>query len=284
MKKFDYYQPHSLKEAFGLMEKFKGRAKYVAGGTDIIAQMKQKAIQPDALISLKGIDALEGINHNGGLSLGSMTLFRSIERDPAIISDYPALAQAVFVLANPQVRNTATIGGNLSNSAPSADSAPPLIVMESKLILEGPGGRREVPIEEFFTGPGQNCMQQTEVLTQIKIPKMVPHAGMAFQKIGRMAKDIAVANAAALLVMDKKVCRKCVLAVGAVAPVPLRLKNIEKIVEGEEISQDLLDKVREVVQEEVSPITDVRSTEEYRGIVSGVLVKRAIKQALRSLD
>jgi len=284
MKKFDYYQPQSLRDAYSLMEKFKGRAKYIAGGTDIIVQMKQKAIQPDALISLKGIEALEGINHNGGLSLGSMTLFRNIERDPAITSDYPALAQASCVLANPQVRNTATIGGNLSNSAPSADSAPPLMVMEAKLIIEGPGGRREVPIEEFFTGPGQNCMEQTEVLTEIKVPEMVSYTGTAFQKIGRVAQDIAVANAAALLVMEKKTCRKCVLAVGAVAPVPLRLKNIEKIIEGEEIGRELLDKVREMVQEEVSPITDVRSTEEYRRIVSGVLVKRAIMQALSSLD
>lgn len=283
MKKFDYYRPESLKEAYGLMEKLKGHVKYIAGGTDIIVQIKQSAIQPHALISLRGIEALKGINNDGGLGIRSMTLFRDIEKDPAISRDYPALAQAVSVLANPQVRNVATVGGNLCNSAPSADCAPPLMVMEADLIFEGPGGQREVSIEEFFTGPGQNCMDPAEILKEIKIPEKASCTGMAFLKIGRMAQDIAIANAAAMLVMDNKICRNCRLAVGAVAPVPLRLKKVERIVEGEEIGPDLLDRVSLMVEQEVSPITDVRSTEGYRRLVSGELVKRAIKEALKSI-
>jgi CO/xanthine dehydrogenase FAD-binding subunit len=283
MKKFDYYKPQTLKEAFSFMEKLKGGTKYIAGGTDIVLRIKQKAIHPDALISLRGIEALKGINHNGGLSLGSMTVFRDMERDTAIARDYPALAQAVSLLANPQIRNVATVGGNLCNSAPSADCAPPLMVMEGSLTLEGPGGQREVPIDKFFMGPGQNCMDPTEVLTQIKIPKKEDSTGMAFLKIGRVAQDIAIVNAASLLVMDNKKCRKCRLSVGAVAPVPLRLKNVEKIIEGEEIGPDLLDRISQMVEKEVRPITDVRSTEEYRRIMSGVLIKRAIQQALENI-
>ena len=284
MKRFDYHQPATLKEAFSQMEKLKGRAQYIAGGTDILVRIKQKAIQPNALISLRGIKALKNIDHNGGLSLGSMIPFRDLETDTVIARDYRALARAVSALANPQVRNVATMGGNLCNAAPSADCAPPLIVMEATLKLQGPGGEREVPIDKFFTGPGENCMEAEEVLTRILIPEKANHTGMAFLKVGRVAQDIAVVNAAALLVMDKKKCRKCRLAVGAVAPVPLRLKNVEKFMEGEKIGPELLDRVSEMVEQGVSPITDVRSTEEYRRIMSGVLVKRAIKQAMEQID
>lgn len=277
MQKFDYYQPESLKEAYGLMEKHGGNARYIAGGTDIIWRIKQGVIEADALISLRGIESLVGVSLNGGLTLGSMALFRDIERNSAIISGYPSLAQAVSVLANPQVRNVATVGGNLCNGAPSADCAPPLMVLEAVLTLEGPSGKREVPVGDFFTGPGQTCMDRTEVLTQIKIPKMTPNSGTIFLKKGRVTQDIAIVNAAALLVMEGKVCRKCRLTVGAVAAVPLRLSEVEELVEGQEIAPDLLDRVGEMVEHAVSPITDVRSTEEYRRAMSGVLVKRAIK-------
>jgi xanthine dehydrogenase iron-sulfur cluster and FAD-binding subunit A len=283
MKKFAYYQPQTLQEAFGLMDKLKGRARYVAGGTDVIVRLKQKTIEPQALISLTRIEALKGITHDGGVSLGSMTLFRDLEREHTIARHYPALAQAVRVLANPQVRNVATVGGNLCNSAPSADSAPPLMVMEARLIMEGPDGLREVPIDEFFTGPGENSMGPSEILREIRIPEKAAGTGMAFLKIGRVAQDIAVANAAALVVMDGKMCRKCRLVSGAVAPIPLRLTSTEALLEGKEIDQDLLDSISQMVEQEVKPITDVRSTEEYRRAVSGVLVKRALQAALENV-
>ena len=283
MKRFDYYQPESLEEAFALKEKFDDGARYIAGGTDVLVRIKQKAIQPDALISLRGVEALTGINKNGVFSLGSMTLLRDIERDGDIVKDYPALVQAGSVLANPQIRNVATVGGNLCNAAPSADCAPPFMILEAILVIEGPGGEKEVPIEDFFTGPGENCMGPAEVLKSIKIPQKMDLTGMAFLKVGRVVQDLAIVNAAALLVMDHKICRKCRLAVGAVAPVPLRLKSVEKMIEGEEIGPELLDRVGEMVEQEVSPITDVRSTEEYRRSLSGVLVKRAIGQAADSI-
>lgn len=284
MKKFDYYQPESLNEAYRLMEENEGRARYIAGGTDIIWRIKQGVIKADALISLRRIRPLEGISRNGGLTLGSMALFRNIEKDSSIARDYPSLTQAVSILANPQVRNVATVGGNLCNGAPSADSVPPLMVLEAVLTLEGPGGSREVPIGNFFTGPGQTCMDRTEILTKIKIPKTVPNSGSAFLKKGRVSQDIAVVNAAAFLVMEGKMCRKCRLAVGAVAPVPLRLINIEEMVEGREIDPELLDRVGEMVERAVSPITDVRSTEDWRRVMSGVLVKRAIQKAHKMGD
>jgi carbon-monoxide dehydrogenase medium subunit len=279
MKKFDYLIPQSLKEAFDLMEKQKGNARYIAGGTDVIVRIKQRAIQPEALISLRNIQDLQGIHWNGGLRLGSMTLFRDIERDKGIARVYPALNQAVCVLANPQVRNVATIGGNLANAAPSADCAPPLLVLGAILTLEGPGGARDIPLDEFFSGPGKTCMDASEVIKSIFIPGLEQGAGTAFLKAGRVRQDIALINAAAQIVMDGKICKRCRLAAGAVAPIPLRLKKTEQEVEGQEITPELLEKVKGLVEEEVSPITDVRSTAEYRKIMSGVLVKRAIVQA-----
>jgi probable selenate reductase FAD-binding subunit len=281
MKTFDYYRPESLKEAFGLMEKRQGKARYIAGGTDLIVRIKQKAVQPEALISLRRIEALKGRSPNGGLALGSMTLLRQIERDPLIADRYPALSEAVRCLANPQVRNVATIGGNICNAAPSADSAPPLLVMGAEVVLEGPGGKRRIPLDAFFKGPGQTCMGPGELLTEVYLPEISGPAGSAFLKIGRVTQDLAVANAAALLVMENGVCRTCRLAAGAVAPVPLRLRKAEKVVEGQRIDRDLLERVAAVVEREVSPITDVRSTEAYRRVVSGVLVKRAITAALK---
>ncbi len=282
MKKFEYYRPESLKEAYGLMEKWKGKADYIAGGTDIIVRIKQGVVRPDALVSVRGIGELRVRSLNGGLTLGSMTRFRDIERDPSISRDYPALKAAAGWLANPQVRNVATIGGNICNAAPSADSVPPLLVMAADAILEGPGGRRKIALEQFFKGPGETDMKAGEVLTAIRLPEMPDHSGSAFMKMGRVTQDLAVANAAAFVAMEGDVCRKCRLAAGAVAPVPMRLRQAEKIVEGRKIDRDLLDQVAETVSQEVSPITDVRSTEAYRRIVSGVLVKRAITAAVEA--
>jgi len=283
MKRFDYCRPTDLKEAFSLMEKSEGRAKYIAGGTDLLIRIKHRTVEPDTLISLRGVDSLRGIAENGAVIIGSMTPFREIERHRGVARNYPALTRAAWWLANPQVRNVATIGGNLCNAAPSADSAPPLLVTDAMLTLEGPGGERKVPVEDFFAGPGETCLDATEVLTRIEIPKTKPHTGMAFLKLGRVAQDIAVVNAAALLVAEDGVCRKCRLAVGAVAPVPLRLKDVEEFVEGERIRPELLREVRTMVEGLVRPITDVRSTEEYRRSMSGVLATRAIEQAIKNI-
>ncbi len=279
MKRFDYYQPESLKEAFKLMEKLKGDALYVAGGTDVIVRIKQKAIEPEALISLRGVEELKEIRENGGLSLGAGVLFREIEGSGQIRQQFQALHEAACVLANPQIRNVATVGGNLCNAAPSADSAPPLLILEAEVELEGPGGKRKMMLEDLFTGPGQTAKEPEEVMTRIIIPAQGMNTGTAFMKIGRVSQDIAIANAAALVSLEEGVCNKCRLAVGAVAPVPLRLKSIEEKIEGQKIEEELLQEVEKMVCEAVSPITDVRSTAEYRRAVSGVLVKRAIRQA-----
>ena len=283
MKKYEYYQPLTLSEAHGIMEKFKGRAKYIAGGTDLMIRVKHGIVEPEALLSLRGLKELQGFEYNGALRLGSMTLFRELEKSPLIADRFQALAGAVSVLANPQVRNVATLGGNLCNAAPSADCAPPLLVMDAVLTLEGPGGVRQVPVAEFFTGPGKNCLEPTEIVSFITVPEMESHTGTAFVKIGRVSQDIAIVNAAALLVMDGKTCRKARIAVGAVAPTPLRIFAAEEFLEGKKLTSETLQEMVGIVEREVRPITDVRSTETYRRTVAGVLAKRAVVQAAENL-
>jgi CO/xanthine dehydrogenase FAD-binding subunit len=286
MRKFDYYQAKTVSEALGLMQEAKGLWKYVAGGTDLIVRMKQRLVHPLALVSLRGVDAMKFIrtDPDGGMTIGAMTLLRDIERNERLKRTYPVLWQAVRVLANPQVRNVATIGGNVVNSAPSADCGAPLLVLGAIVVLEGPAGRREVPIDRFFTGPRTNCMDQAEILTEIKLPPVSVSSGMAFEKLGRISQDIAVVNAAAHMETDGQVCRRCRLAVGAVAPIPLRLMEAERLMAGETITQGLLERVSKTVEAEVRPITDVRATEAYRRVVSGVLVKRAVERALRDVQ
>ena len=284
MKKFDYYQPENLGQAFKLKEKWGENAKYIAGGTDLITRIKQKAVQPDALISLRRIDSLKGIEENGTISIGSMTLFRDMERSELLKKACPALAEAVRVLANPQVRNVATPGGNISNAAPSADCAPPLLVMDATVTVAGPGGERHIPLEDFFLGPGKTSMDATEIVTRIMIPETLAGTAMAFLKMGRVTQDIALANVAVLLVMEGKTCRKCRVAAGAVAPVPVRLRTVETLLEDRNIEKDLTEEAGRRASAEVQPITDVRSTEEYRRQVSGMLVKRAIEEAVRRVS
>ena len=285
MKKFNYHRPPTLKEAFRLMEKYNGLARYIAGGTDIIVRVKKGVARPDALVSLRGIDELRGIGRDsaGALTLGSMTLICELEREPVFSKGFPALTEAAAVLANPQVRNVATVGGNLANAAPSADCAPPLLALEASLTLGGPGGEREVPMDEFFKGPGRTCCDPMEIISRITLPPLADGTGMAFVKMGRVNQDIALTNAAALVVMEDGVCRKCRLAVGAVAPVPLRLKGVEAMIEGRRIDDGLLARVAELVEREISPITDVRATEDYRRVVTGVIAGRAIRQALQNV-
>lgn len=286
MMKFDYHQPRTVAEALHLMKEAKGSRKYVAGGTDLIVRMKQRLVHPLALVSLRGIESLKFVraDSDGGMTFGAMTLLRDIERDERIRQSYPALWQAVRVLANPQVRNVATIGGNLVNSAPSADCGPPLLVLGAIVVLEGPAGRREIPVDRFFTGPRTNCMNEAEILTEVKLPPVSVGSGMAFEKMGRVSQDIAVVNAAAHIETEGRVCRRCRLAAGAVAPIPLRLLDAERLMEGETVTQGLLERLSKAVEKEVRPITDVRATETYRRVISGVLVKRAVVQAMKHVQ
>lgn len=283
MHHFEYHRPQSLKYAFELMEQSSGKARYIAGGTDLMVRIKQGLSQPEILISLRHIQELQGIELQGGnLVIKSMTLLRDIETNPLIQEHVPVLQQAAASLANVQIRNVATLGGNLVNASPAGDTIPPLLVLESELVLTGPQGERTIPVRDFFVGPGQTCLNPDEILQAVVISCEQGQRLSAFVKAGRTAKDLAVVNAAALLRMDGGICQVCRLAVGAVAPTVLRLEQAEDIIHGQNIRPELLDSVKDVVTKKVHPMSAIRSSDTYRRELAGALVKKSLQQAVGS--
>jgi carbon-monoxide dehydrogenase medium subunit len=282
LPRFDSFEPKSIEEAISLKASMKNKAVFLAGGTDVIIQIREGTLRPDALISLESVEELNDVDMNGPISLGSMTPLRRIEKDRSLRKRIPVLYEAADALGSAQIRNVATIGGNLCNAAPSADCAPPLLVLEARMRIASPNGTREIPIKSFFRGPGETVLGDDEMLTHILIPEPKPRTCSVFLKKRRLAKDIAQVNVAVLLVMEGKTCRECRIALGAVAPTPLRLLTVESLLEGKELEESLLKEAQEQTEKDVRPITDVRATESYRRVISGVLMRRAIVKALNS--
>jgi len=276
MSRFDYFKPRSLEEAWDLYEKYPG-ARYLAGGTDLMVQVKNRVSRPPALISLRSVPGLTGIETGETTRIGSMTTITDLIDHPELGGLFPVLIQAAKRLGSTQVRNVATVGGNLCNCSPCADTALALLVLDARAVLKGPGGGREIPLSEFFHGPGKSCVVSGEVLTGIRLDRSGVGARAVFKKKGRVRMDLSVASAAVLLEMDGDTCKRARFAVGSVAPVPLRLKKVEALFENAVISKETIEEAQKIAMDSVSPITDVRSTADYRREIVGVYIKRAIE-------
>lgn len=279
MNRFKYYRPRSFDEVWELKEKIPD-ALFIAGGTDVIVGIKNNEIHPQALISLRSIPGLGNIEVDGGARIGALATISDIIQNPELRKDYPVLVEAAKSLGSVQIRNVATIGGNLCNCSPCADMALPLLVMEAKVRLQTTKKSREIPLNEFFKGPGESCLSPHEILTDILLDPPQKNTKTSFMKKGRVKMDLAVASVAVLLEMEGKRCRKARIAAGSVAPVPLRLSKIETIFEGATLTKKHVAEAQRLAGDNIVPITDVRSTEEYRRQITGVLVKRAVERAL----
>jgi len=279
MKRFEYYKPRSLSEAWELKEKVRD-ARFIAGGTDVMVGIKNGELSPSALISLRSIPALDSIEINGGIRIGALTTISDLIHHSALRDNYPVVVEAAKRLGSVQIRNVATIGGNLCNSSPCADMALPLLVLEAKVRLQTAKESREMPLNEFFKGPGKTCLTSDEILTDILLGPSRQNSKATFLKKGRVKMDLAIASVALLLEMEGKRCSKARLAAGSVAPVPLRLLKVEALLEGTTISKELLAKAQQLAAENVAPITDIRATKEYRQKIVGIYVKRALEKVL----
>lgn len=277
MIRYNYYKPRSLDEALELREKIPG-AVFIAGGTDLMVKIRNGDVQPPDVISLRSVPELSGITDKGVTRIGAMTTINELIEHPMLHDRYPVLVEAARRHSGPQIRNVATIGGNLCNCSPCADTAPPLLVLEAWVRLIGAGGSREISCDEFFKGPGETCLNPGEILTDIFLdpPRKIERA--TFMKKGRVHMDLATASVAVLLEMDGNTCRRACIAAGSVAPVPLRLSEVEKLLKGNAISEEILDEAQKMAEESVSPITDIRATEEYRRRIVGVYARRAIEK------
>ena len=281
LPKFDYHTPASLPEALKLLSAHGKDAKLLAGGTDLILAMKQHTVAPGHLINLKTIPGLSGIKADAkGLTIGALTTMAEIEGSTIIKETYTPLWDAACVMASPQVRTLATIGGNLVSAVPSADTAPPLMVLSAQAHITGPAGERTCPVEALFAGPSACSIAPGDVVTRITIP--LPAGKGAYLKLMRRAAlDLALVGVAAYVNLDaKNVCTDVKIALGAVAPTPIRATSAEAVLLGKVLTEETAAQVGKVAGTECRPITDVRASQEYRCSMVEVLTKRALLQAM----
>ena len=279
MSRYDYHQPRSLDEAFRL-KKTIPESLYISGGTDLMVRIKKRELRPQALISLRSIPNLSGVKNGKIIQIGAMTSISDFLKNTLLHEKFPVLLDAAKALGSVQIRNAATIGGNLCNGSPAADMAPPLLVLEAKVRLQSAQKSQVIPLEKFFLGPGKTCLSPDEIMTDILLDPPEPNTHGVFLKKGRTRMDLAVASLAALIRIEGNRCVKARIAAGSVAPVPMRLLEVEAFLEGAAISRKLLTEAQQLAVKSVSPITDVRSTADYRHHLIGVLVKRALEKLL----
>lgn len=283
LPRFDYLAPKTVEEACSLIAQHKGKARVMSGGTDLMPQMKEGTVRPQYLIGLKSIPGLNYVEHDKkvGLKIGGMATLVQVAESPVVKGRFPILSEAIMHMASVQVRNTGTLVGNLCNAAPSADTAPSLIVMGARVKLVSAGGReRVIPLEDFFRGPGETALAEGELLAEVQVPDLPPRSGGAYLKLSqRRAMDLAVVGVACLLTLDKGVCKEVKIALGAVAPTPIRAKEAEALITGGALEDEVLEKAATAAMEASKPITDIRGPADYRRKMVGVLTKRAVRQA-----
>ncbi|HEY2918710.1 MAG TPA: xanthine dehydrogenase family protein subunit M [Candidatus Binatia bacterium] len=281
---FDFYQPASLTEASRLLKDNGPGGRFLAGGTDLVIALKEKGLLPKYLVDLKRVPGLTGIRQNsdGSTTIGALTSMREIEISPLITKKFPFLAQSAAEVGSIQIRNRATIGGNMANATPSADTAPALIALNGTAKIVGVNGERTVPLDGFFKGPGQTVMSAEEVLSEINIPKTSPRLVGEYIKFSpREMMDLAYVGIAVVYNLgdkDKK-CDGVRIVLGAVAPTPIRAKRAEATLEGQNLTEALAEKVGQIAAEEAKPISDVRSSADYRRAMVGAMTTRAILNA-----
>jgi len=277
-QEFDYLEPRTIEEALSLLGTHQGKAKLIAGGTDLLVAMKMGSLSPKCVINISRIPALRFLIEDEGLRIGALTPFRELERSLLVKEKYTALYEAARAVTSVQIKNMGTIGGNLCNASPAADSAPPLIVFGGKVRLLELDRERIFPLEEFFVDNGVTVLSPKELLVEVQIPEFSGPTGSAFIKMGRVAADLAKISIGAMVVREGDLCRECRIAMGGVAKVPLRLKRTEEILRGSDFGEEVVKKAGLEASEEIQPRSR-RSTAFYKKEVTKVLVRDAIHLA-----
>lgn len=249
-----------------------------------MVQMKQKMIIPEVIINLLGIPELKEMRTDGNrLRIGSTVKLAALERSSFLQDGREILAQAAYKVGSPQIRNLGTIGGNLCNGSPAADTAPSLLAMEGEVSLIGREGERSVLLEVFFTGPGETILKKGEILKEVVVPQPPPNSSGCYLKLGRRkSMDLSLVSIAVLLTLNPKTgnCERARVALGSVFPTPFRARKTERILEGNKLEEYVIKKAGECAEGECRPISDIRSSAEYRREMVKILVQRAIHQTL----
>ena len=289
MKNYYYNSPASFDELFQILNENDGERceiKYLAGGTDLVPRINlerealPKAGEKDLNIVYLGKLGLDTVTEaEKEVRIGALCTFTEMENCETVIKNIPEMLSAVREIAGITVRNSATVGGNIMNASPAADSVPMLLALNAQFVLRGPAGTREVPAEDFFTGPGKTVADRSEILAEIVIPRQEGKA--AFQKIGRRkAETLSIVNAAAYVKAEGNTCKEVRIAVGSAASTVVRCKTVEQALQGSELTAEAIKAASEAVLDDISPIDDIRATAWYRKKVAPVVVRKAIEEAL----
>lgn len=274
----DYRKPKDLREALELLSLIEG-AKVIAGGTDLVVDLKYRRAVPRALVDISELSELRFVKVSGGhLEIGSAVTLQELAESGVIREFLPLLAEAIESIGSWQIRNLATIGGNVCNASPAADSVPPLLAYDAELELVSLDGPRVVPLERFFVGPKKTVLERGEILRSIRVPLNWQRFGWSFIKIGRTSFDLAKVSVAVLLRVEDGRLSDVRVALGAVAPTPVRARATEKSIAGMSVERAAA-LASELVVDEIAPISDVRSTAWYRLHTARALVREAIWRA-----
>jgi len=277
----EYFSPKNLTETLTLIGRWMDRAKLIAGGTNVIPDMRAKSIKPQVLIDLSQVKNLSYIREEKKIiRVGALTTISELASSKMIQKYAPILYEAARQIGNPLVRNRATIAGNLADASPAADTAVPLLVLEATVLVEKQKTKvKQIPIDRFFIGPNRTVLKKDELVREILFPKPTTSTKMAYSKFGmRNAMAISVVSVGVLIEMEKGRVKKARVGLGAVAPTPIRTYGIEEMLMDQRITEELIEKCGEKVQEEIRPITDIRASLEYRKSLTSVMLRRLLRQ------
>ncbi len=277
----------SVEETSALLAEHGQHAQIVAGGTDLFVKMKQRRLVPSVLINIKRISGLDHIRWDAdeGLRIGPLTTIQAIRESALIAKQFPVLSEAAGVLGTEQVRNLGTLGGNLGNASPSAEFAPPLLILDASVRCLGRRGERVVPLDGFFVGPGKSALEADEVITDIHVPNPPDRAQLVYLKHSLRRMDVAMAAAAVMVLLDGDICRDVRIALGAVAPTVFRARGAEQALIGKRLTGDsreseLLEEAAQVAVGEARPIDDIRGYASYRRKVVAMLVRHGLEHVI----
>ncbi|HUV54305.1 MAG TPA: xanthine dehydrogenase family protein subunit M [Candidatus Krumholzibacteriaceae bacterium] len=278
---FEYHQPTTVREAVETLKKHPG-AKPLAGGTDLIPKMKQRLIEPKHVVNLKKIPEMSVVEDRGdAVYIGAAVRLREIEKSETVRRRLPLLSSCVKSIGSVQIRNMGTLGGNVCNASPAADGALGLVALEATVHIAGPEGERRVEAKDFFKGPGLTVLGEDEIVTGFTVPVPTEDTGTCFISVGRTALDISTISIAVALTMDGDRVKDAKIALGSVAPTPIRLADAEKQLKGKTLTEKLVEDTAMRVSESIKPITDIRGTAEYRREASRGMAVEAITKAWR---
>lgn len=284
MHKFEFVAPRSPEDAVTQLQQRGPGGKLLAGGTDLLLQVKARVVRPTYVVDLSHLGELFRLEHRPqeGLWIGSMVRLRTLQLSPLLADGYSIIADGAKLVGSIQIRNLATVGGNLCNAAPSADVAPPLMSARAHVEILGPRGTRSIPLDHFFLGPRQTVLDPDELLLGVWVPEPTGATGGHYLRhTPRKEMDIAVVGVGSAVSLDDGRCRDARITLGAVAPTPIRAERAEAALVGQVMSPELIDRVAQVAAGEARPISDVRGSADFRRHLVAVLTRRTLTEAWR---